>query len=228
MLGSLSAVSCLSSVRLMANAPIRVMIVEDHQMVADGLAALLNYEPDMTVVGHVSSVEGSASKAIDLSPDVVIMDFLLSDGTGADAGRALREYCPNVKLVFLTRDNSDATQLAAVMVGASAFIHKSMAAAAVVNAVRVVAAGGSLITPQTIATLIARRRDSNRERDRLTAREYQVLRLMAQGFSSREIARRLGISYATVRSHVRSLGIKLAVHSKLQAVVKARAVALID
>ena len=204
------------------------MIVEDHQILADGLSALLNDEPDMRVVGHFRSVAESAVQAAELSPDVAILDFRLNDGTGADAGKAIREMCPEAKLIFLTRDDSDAAQLAAIQVGASAFIHKSKSAAHLVESVRVVAAGETLINPRTIASLLNKSHDLDRHRESVTARENEVLRLMAEGFSSREIASRLGISYATVRSHVRSFSSKLAVHSKLQAVVRARKMALID
>jgi two-component system response regulator DevR len=159
---------------------------------------------------------------------VAILDFRLDDGTGADAGSAIREMRPEAKLIFLTRDDSAAAQLAAVQVGASAFIHKSKAAADLVNAVRVAAAGGTLINPLAIASLLNTHRDLDRQRESVTARENEVLHLMAEGLSSREIACRLGISYATVRSHVRSVSSKLAVHSKLQALVRARELALID
>jgi len=212
----------------MTGEKIRILIVEDHQIVADGLASLLNNESDMRVVGHVRSVAESVAQAAVLSPDVAILDFRLDDGTGADAGSAIREMRPEAKLIFLTRDDSAAAQLAAVQVGASAFIHKSKAAADLVNAVRVAAAGGTLINPLAIASLLNTHRDLDRQRESVTARENEVLHLMAEGLSSREIACRLGISYATVRSHVRSVSSKLAVHSKLQALVRARELALID
>ena len=212
----------------MTSEPIRILIVEDHQIVADGLAALLNNESDMRVVGYVRSVAESIAQAVVLSPDVAILDLRLNDGTGADAGTAIRDVRPEAKLIFLTRDDSDAAQLAAVQVGASAFIHKSKAAADLVDAVRVAAAGGTLINPRTIASLLNKRRDLDRQRESVTARENEVLHLMAEGLSSREVACRLGISYATVRSHVRSVSSKLAVHSKFPALVRARELALID
>ena len=93
---------------------------------------------------------------------------------------------------------------------------------------RVVAGGGSLITPRTIATLLDKRRAMDTQLESLTTREKEVLRLMAEGMSSRDIARRLGISYTTVRTHIRSLGSKLGVHSKLEAIVKARELALVE
>jgi DNA-binding NarL/FixJ family response regulator len=212
----------------LSDGPTRVLIVEDHQVVADGLAALLNDQPDMSVVGTAPSVVESIAMSVELNPDVVLLDFRLTDGTGADAGAGIRNVRPEAKLIFLTREDSDVARFAALEIGASAFIHKSRAAAEVVNAVRVVAGGGTLITPRTIASLLNKRREMDVQTESLTAREKEVLRLMAEGVSSRDIASRLGISYTTVRTHIRSLGSKLGVHSKLQAIVKARELALVE
>jgi two-component system, NarL family, nitrate/nitrite response regulator NarL len=212
----------------MSQHPIRVLIVEDHTVVAEGLAALLNDHPDITVVGQVGSVAEARRSAEDSKPDIVLLDFRLADGTGVEAGAAIGQVRPGTKLIFLTRDDSDSTQLAALESGASAFIHKSKAAAEVVDAIRRVAGGESLMTPQTVADLLTRGREAGAQRESLTPREREVLSLMAAGSSSREIASTLGISYATVRTHIRALGNKLGVHSKLQAVVKARELALID
>jgi len=207
---------------------VRVLIVEDHQVVADGLSALLNDQPDITVVGSAATVADSITRTQELQPDVVLIDFRLTDGTGADAASGIRQVRPEAKLIFLTREDSDAARFAAVEAGASAFIHKSRAAAEVVQAIRAVASGGTLFTPRTIATLLHRRREIGTQLESLTHREKQVLRLMAEGTSSREIAARLSISYTTVRTHIRSLGSKLGVHSKLEAIVKARELALIE
>ena len=206
----------------------RILIVEDHQIVADGLTALLNTQKDMAVVGHAGSVAESADKAAELDPDVILLDFRLTDGTGADAAAAIRRVNPHAKHIFLTREDSDVARFAALESGASGFIHKSRAATEVVEAIRTVASGGNLITPSTIASLLNRRRQTESQRESLTPREKEVLRLMAGGVSSRDIADQLGISYATVRTHIRSLGAKLGVHSKVQAIVKARELALID
>src|ERR1700674_3775970 len=206
----------------------RVLIVEDHQVVADGLAALINDQLDMTVVGQAGSVAEAISRAIELRPDIVLMDFRLTDGTGADAGLEIRQVRPETKLIFLTREDSDAARFAALESGASAFIHKSRAAQEVVEAIRTVAQGGSLFTPRSISQLLNSRREIEAQLERLTPREKEVLRLMAEATSSRDIASRLGISYTTVRTHIRSLGSKLGVHSKLEAIVKARELALVE
>jgi two-component system, NarL family, response regulator DevR len=207
---------------------IRVMIVEDHLIVSQGLSALLNDQPDMVVVGSAGSMSESLLRAEEDAPDVLLLDFRLPDGTGTEAGRRIRELCPEVKLIILSRDDSDTAQMAAVEAGASAFLHKSRAASEVVNAIRVVAGGNNLITPQMIATLLSRRRAMSAQMDSLTERERDVLRQVATGISSREIARELGISYTTVRTHIRSLGRKLGVHSKIEAIAKARELGLVE
>jgi DNA-binding NarL/FixJ family response regulator len=208
--------------------PIRVLIVEDHLVVAEGLAALINHQADMKVVGEAGSVAASRTAATELEPDVVLLDFRLPDGTGAEAAAAMRDIRPQAKLIFLTREDSDAARFAAVQAGASAFIHKSKAASDVVAAIRDVARGRMLITPRTIATLLAKRRGIEAQLQSLTPREREVLALMAAGLSSRSVAARLGISYTTVRTHIRSLGSKLGVHSKLEAIVKARELGVIS
>lgn len=209
-------------------APTRVMIVEDHQVVAEGLAALINDQDDMEVIGHSGSVAESIARAAELKPDLVLIDYRLTDGTGADAAGGIRHVHPETKLIFLTREDSDAARFAALEAGASAFIHKSRAAQDVVDAIRTVAKGGSLFTPRTIAQLLNSQREAEAQLERLTPREKEVLRLMAEGTSSRDIAARLGISYTTVRTHIRSLGSKLGVHSKLEAIIKARELALVE
>lgn len=206
----------------------RVLIVEDHRVVAEGLAALINDQDDMRVVGNVGTVGECVQAAVDLNPDVVLLDFRLPDGSGPDAASAIRGIRPASKMIFLTREDTDAARFAAVQSGASAFLHKSRAAAEVVTAIRDVARGKMLITPRTIATLLAKRRSIDSQLERLTPREKEVLRLMAEGLPSRSIASEMGISYTTVRTHIRSLGSKLAVHSKLEAIVKARELGLIS
>lgn len=207
---------------------IHVVIVDDHQLVADGLGLLLSNQPDLVVSGYASSVADVAQLAQVTPPDVVVMDFHLQDGTGLDAAVAIRRIHPNARFVFLTRDESDTAWLAAVEAGASAFIHKSRAATDVIDAVRRVGNGASLITPASIAALLGRNRELELKRENLSPREREVLRLMAGGRSSRKIAQKLGISYTTVRTHIRSVGMKLGVHSKLEAVVTARELNLVE
>jgi DNA-binding NarL/FixJ family response regulator len=207
--------------------PIRILIVEKQRFVADALEALLSLQPGMLVVGNFGSVADSAPNAHELNPDIVILDFRLNDGIVADAARAIILARSEAKVIFLTNDEGDDVLLAAIESGASAVLYMSTAAAEVINAIRIVADGGSLIHPHKIATLLTNRRATNRVRDRLTGRETEILRLMSAGTSNREIATRLGISYVTVRSHIRNLSGKLAAHSKLEVVAKAQELDLV-
>ena len=207
--------------------PIRVLIVEDHGVVAEGLAALLDDHEGIEVVGIAASVAETVEKVHGPVIDVAVVDFRLGDGTGIDAAKLLRKAQPKARVIFLSREDNDNVRFAAVEAGASALIHKSRAAAEVVDAVRRVAGGASLITPGTISALVRRNREMTVQREGLTAREQDVLKLLAEGVATRDLARRLGISYTTVRSHIRSLDSKLGVHSKLEAVAKAKELGII-
>jgi DNA-binding NarL/FixJ family response regulator len=209
-------------------AAIRVMVVENHQVVSDGLEALVSDQPDMVMIGTASSVAEAIAQARELAPDIVLLDFRLPDGTGAEAGMRIRELISETRLIFLSRDDSEAAQVAAIEAGASAFVHKSRAADEVIETIRLVSQGQNLITPRTIATLLNKRKTMSAQLQSLTPRERDVLRRVAAGVSSRDIARELGISYTTVRTHIRSLGRKLGVHSKLEATAKARELGLVE
>ena len=208
-------------------APIRVVIVENHQLVSESLGLLLDGQSDMEVVGMATSVSDAASLRRNLSPDVAVMDFHLGDGTGYEAALAMRELFPRVRFVFLSRDGSDHARLAAVEAGASAYLDKSSAASEVIDAIRKVAHGISLISPGAIAQLLARGHDREAVRESLSPREREVLQLMADGTGARNIAHHLGISYATVRTHIRSISAKLGAHSMVNAVVTARELELV-
>jgi DNA-binding NarL/FixJ family response regulator len=208
--------------------PIRVVIVENHQLVSESLGLLLDGEEDMEVVGAATSVSEAASLPRYLAPDVALMDFHLGDGTGHDAALAMRNLFPRVRFVFLSRDGSDNARLAAVEAGASAYLNKSSAASEVIDTVRKVAHGVSLISPGAIAQLLARGHDREVMRESLSGREREVLQLMADGIGTRKIAHLLGISYSTVRTHIRAISAKLGTRSMVNAVVTARELELVN
>ncbi len=180
------------------------------------------------VIGKATSVHDVGELPRHLSPDVVVMDFHLNDGTGRDAALVMREIFPNTRFVFLSRDGSDDARLAAVEAGASAYLLKSGPASEVIDAVRKVAAGVSLISPAAIARLVSKGRGREQMRESLSPREREVLQLMADGVATREIGKRLGISYATVRTHIRSISTKLGARSMINAVVTARELELVN
>jgi two-component system, NarL family, nitrate/nitrite response regulator NarL len=206
---------------------IRVVIVENHQLVSESLGMLLDGQPDMDVVGKATSVAEAAALPRQLSPDVVVMDFHLDDGTGRDAALAMRQRFPEVRFAFLSRDASEDAQLAAIEAGASAYLQKSSPASEVIATIRMVAQGSSLFTPAMIAGLVSRGKDREHMRDSLSPREREVLQLMSTGVATRQIAERLGISYSTVRTHVRSINAKLGAKSMMNAVVTAHDLELV-
>jgi DNA-binding NarL/FixJ family response regulator len=160
--------------------------------------------------------------------DVAVADYWLPDGTGVEAVAALRAHRPDAAVVILSADDSDEVMLAALEAGASGYLVKTAGGADVAAAVRRAAEGEILVPARQLAALLTRRRvqaqrqaERSRRLDSLTPRERQILDLMAQGLDNREVAVRLGVSYATVRSHVRHLLTKLGARSKLEAVVRA-------
>ena len=211
------------------HSPIRVLIVEDHPIVADGLSSLLEDYADLAVVAVAASV-AEASAAIErVCADVALIDFHLPDGTGADAADRIREHCGSTVIVFLSADDSDERLIEAIEAGASGYLLKSERGEQIVRSIRAAAAGQTLIPADTIARALAVRRERARLRvggelllASLTSRETEILALMIRGADNRAIADTLHISYATVRTHVRSILAKLGAHSQLDAVAKAR------
>ncbi len=212
----------------MSDAGIQVLIVEDHAVVAEGLVALLSEHPDLHVLGWASTVAAAVEAAAAQPVDVAVVDFWLPDGNGVDVTVGVREHRPDVVVIFVSADDSDEAMMAAVEAGASGYLIKTATGEEIVNAVRRAADGEMLIPAAKLAGLLSRSREAARSRaDReqqlksLTAREREILELMSQGLTNREIASQLSIAYPTVRSHVRKVLEKLHARSKLEAVVKA-------
>jgi two-component system, NarL family, nitrate/nitrite response regulator NarL len=212
---------------------IRVLFVEDHQLLADALAAMLGREPDIEVVGVAKSVAEAKSLARDRL-DVVLMDYHLPDGTGAEATRAIKARWPGARVVMVTALSDDETVLESIQAGADGYMTKDRAADDVVQAVRSAFAGETLL-PRSVIVEIARRVAAARERgdDRrviepLTPRELEVLRALTDGLSTPEICDRLFIAPNTLRTHVQNIMGKLHVHSKLEAVAFALRYRLVE
>jgi DNA-binding NarL/FixJ family response regulator len=214
---------------------ISVLLVEDHVLVAEGLAAMLNATGDIQVVGTATTAVDAVRLAAEEQPAVVVMDSHLPDGAGADIAGRIRDQQPRAAIVFLSADESEAAMIAAVRAGACAYLPKSRATVDVVEAVRRAAQGEMLIPAGQLARLLARshemaRDDHERRRllDSLTPREKEVLALMAEGLDNRAIAADLGIGFTTVRGHVQNILEKLDAHSKLEALACAARYALLD
>jgi two-component system NarL family response regulator len=212
-----------------------VLIVEDHQLVAEGLELLLNEQVDIRVVGSAASVEEAVRLAAERKPRVVLMDFQLADGTGAEAAAAIRAAAPETLVLFLSASGNDEALLAAVEAGGVGYLLKTSAASSLIESVRRVAAGEMLIPPEVLAGLLARQRQRNlkdAERTRLagslTRREREILHMMSKGLDNHSIAEQIHISVTTVRGHVQSLLEKLSAHSKLEAVARASEFGLLE
>ena len=206
----------------------RVLVVEDHPVVAEGLVALLANDPRLQVVRRVETVAAAVAAAQEQPIDVALIDFRLPDGTGAEAATGIRRFHPEVAVVFLSADDSEPAMIAAVEAGAAGYLVKTAAGPEIVDAVRRAAEGEMLIPAPRLAALPARRRELAQAEDERTrqlqpahSREHEILTLMTEGLDNREIAARLHVAYPTVRSHVRSILHKLGARSRLEAVVKA-------
>lgn len=209
--------------------PIRILLVEDHPIVAEGLRLTLSRAEDLDVVGTARGVAEARRLTAELRPDLVLLDYHLPDGTGADAARAIRETAPQAVVVMLTADASDDAMISAIEAGVAGYVVKSEAIAGIAQAVRRAAAGEMLIPPTVLTALLARlqqrrEREARRAelRERLTPRETEVLDRMAHALDNETIAEQLGISIATVRVHVQNVIEKLGAHSRLEAVILAQ------
>ena len=204
---------------------IRVMLIDDQQMVTAGLRALLQPEPDIAVVGEARGVTEAVRKAAELKPDVILMDVQLADGSGIDATRQIRESCPETQVLMLTVYEDQETVLKAVQAGAIGYVLKDIPAENLIRAIHSVHSDRTMINPGIARRLVERLAATDREvllssfrhGAGLTAREIEVLKGVAAGFSDKEVALKLFLSEPTVKSHLRSVYQKLKIHNRAQA-----------
>jgi len=213
---------------------INLLLVEDHRLMFEGLSSLLAEFEDLNVVGVATTVADALDKASLLKPDVVLMDYRLPDGDGAQASERIRAKLPDTAVLFLSADASESAMMRAVESGASGYVSKAASAEELVSSIRKAAEGEFLLEAATMARLLEQRRLSQRQAtenqqisSELTPLEHDVLTLMAKGLDNNEIADELHIGYGTVRGHVRGVLEKLGAHSRLQAVAEAREAGLI-
>ncbi|HEX3812625.1 MAG TPA: response regulator transcription factor [Mycobacteriales bacterium] len=200
-------------------APIRILLVDDHEMVRTGLRSFLDLQPDMDVVGEAGSGEQALALLPRLQPDVVVLDLVLPGMTGVEAARRMRQDHPDVKVVALTSFAGQDLVLPAVRAGVAGYLLKDVGAAELADALRAAHAGGSPLHPQVAATVMAS--VNSRPDDPLTVREREVLRLIARGLSNRLIARELSLAEKTVKAHVSAILSKLGVADRTQAALYA-------
>jgi DNA-binding NarL/FixJ family response regulator len=199
---------------------VRVALVDDHEVVRRGLRDLLDGEPGIEVVAEAGGVEEALARVGATLPDVVVVDVRLPDGDGVALCRSLRQLEPPPRCLVLTAFDDERALMEAIMAGASGYLLKQVRGQDLVDAVREVAAGRSLLDPVTTARVLERmrREAATDELSALTERERAVLELMGEGLSNREIAERLFLAEKTVKNYVTSVLAKLGMERRTQAV----------
>jgi DNA-binding NarL/FixJ family response regulator len=198
--------------------PIQVLLVDDHELVRRGLRDLLGDEPDIEVVAEASSVEEALAVAMHVEPEVAVVDVRLGDGDGITLCRELRSKPNPPACLMLTAFDDEEAMVGAIMAGAAGYLLKQVRGQDVDNAVREVAAGRSLLDPVSTARVLDKmRHPPTDELATLTERERDVLELIGQGLSNREIAERLFLAEKTVKNYVTSVLAKLGMQRRTQA-----------
>jgi DNA-binding NarL/FixJ family response regulator len=203
---------------------IRVFLLDDHEVVRRGLAELLQHEGDIEVVGESGSAPEAARRIPALRPDVAILDARLPDGNGIDVCRDVRAVDPSIKALILTSYEDDEALFAAIMAGAAGYVLKQIRGTDLVDAVRRVAAGQSLLDPAVTARVLERIRhgvEEPRELKLLTEQERRILEYVAEGLTNREIAGKMFLAEKTVKNYVSSVLAKLGLERRTQAAVLA-------
>jgi DNA-binding NarL/FixJ family response regulator len=198
---------------------IRLVIVDDHPVVRDGLRGMLENQPDFEVVGEASNGEEAVQMASSFNPEVMLMDLRMPVMDGVTALREIKVSNPTVQVLVLTTYDSDADILPAIEAGAMGYLLKDTSREDLYSAIRATARGESVLSPGVAARLIGQMRAPAEEK--LSSREVEVLQLVADGASNREIANRLHISQATVKSHLIHVFDKLGVSDRTAAVTVA-------
>jgi DNA-binding NarL/FixJ family response regulator len=202
--------------------PIRVFLLDDHEVVRRGIRDLLEQEPDLQVVGEADTAQDATARIPALRPQVAILDARLPDGSGIDVCRDVRSVDPSIRALILTSYDDDEALFAAIMAGAAGYLLKQVRGSDLVSAVRLVAAGQSLLDPAVTQRVIERIRRGPPEPSELkslTEQERRILELVAEGLTNRQIADRMYLAEKTVKNYVSSILAKLGLERRTQAAV---------
>ncbi|MFP5308946.1 MAG: response regulator [Actinomycetes bacterium] len=201
---------------------IRVFLVDDHEVVRRGLRALLEGEDDIEVVGEAATAGMALAQITALRPDVALLDVRLPDGTGVEVCRDVRAHDPDISCLMLTSFSDDEALFDAIMAGASGYLLKETRANDLVDAVRRVAAGESLLDPAVTGRVLERLRKGDEEDPRLAAltdQERRILELVAEGLTNRQVAERIHLAEKTVKNYVSNILAKLGMSRRTEAAV---------
>jgi two-component system response regulator DevR len=201
---------------------LRLMLVDDHEVVRSGLKTMLEANGDMRVIAEAATVADAIALAERMSPDVIVMDVRLADGSGIEATREIRARKPETKVLMLTSFADDEALFASIMAGASGYVLKQIRGGDLVRAIRSVGQGNSLLDPVVTAPVLERlRKGKHLLRDerlaRLSAQEERILALVAEGHTNREIGDRLKLAEKTVKNYVSTILSKLEVGRRAEA-----------
>ena len=198
---------------------LKILIVDDHDIVRKGLAMLVSRQEDLSVVAEAGTVAEAVEKARESVPDVVVMDIRLPDGSGIEACREIRDENPDIKVLMLTSYSDEEAVMGSIMAGASGYLLKEIRSQEIVDAIRLVGTGQSLLDPAVTASVLERVR-RGKEEDvlaQLTEQEQKILELIAEGQTNREIAGQINLSDKTVKNYVSNILGKLEVSRRSQA-----------
>ena len=201
---------------------LRVLLVDDHEVVRVGVAALIERQPDMEVVGEAASVREAVSQAENLQPDVVLLDIRLPGGSGLDACREIKSRWPDIRIIILTSFPDDEMIFDAIGCGADGYVLKQIGSADLIQALEKVGRGQSLLDPSITARVLAKVREARRQERAhafagLNRHEMEILAHLAEGLTNREIGAELQLSEKTVRNYVSAVLGKLQLASRAQA-----------
>ena len=202
--------------------PIRVLIVDDHNMVRRGLTAYLEDEPDLELAGEATDGQEAVTMCEHAQPDVILMDLVMPGLSGAEATRIIRERWPKMQVIALTSFQERDLVQEALRAGAIGYLLKNVSGNDLVEAIRAAYAGRSTLAPEAIEALIQPTTPQTVRNYSLTPRELDVLALLAEGLTNAEIAGQLGVSRSTIKVHVSNLLSKLGVSSRGEAIAVAR------
>jgi DNA-binding NarL/FixJ family response regulator len=204
-----------------SEAQVRILIVDDHEVVRDGLRAVLRRRPQLVAAGEADSVASAIEEVRKVEPDVVIMDVRLPDGSGVEACREIRAERPETKVLMLTSYADDEAVLASILAGASGYLLKQTRGDALVDAIVRIAAGESLLDPSVTSRVLEQVRKGGQPQDDelalLSEQERKILDLIAEGKTNKEIAQEVFLSDKTVKNYVSSILSKLNLHRRSEA-----------